>query len=332
LSEPAPPRVLISYSHDSAAYQERVLALADRLRADGIDAVIDRYVQSPPEGWPTWCEAEIRKADFVLMVCTETYLRRVNGTEEPGQGYGVLWEARLIKQHLYDSGSVSGKFVPVLLADGSTDHVPTPVKGASIHRVEAEAGYEALLRLLTDQPLTPTPPLGRRRELPPRQRQQVVEAPTAGEVPEKLPAAIATLPNPRVEDLFVGRLAERERLATALFPAVWNKAPGCRLGDGGRRQVVSGRPLLLGEHGALPGRLCQIGAKSRQSRKRDGVARHPARSAEIAGRRKRDTGRPAVEATDPRPYRECGQFRRRASGRRSGCGIARLRIGRQRPL
>ena len=58
----APPRVFISYSHDSAEHRDRVLELADRLRADGIDAMIDQYVQFPPEGWPAWCEAEIRKA------------------------------------------------------------------------------------------------------------------------------------------------------------------------------------------------------------------------------------------------------------------------------
>ena len=115
----APPRVFISYSHDSADHQDRVLELADRLRGDGIDAMIDQYVQSPPEGWPAWCEAEIRKAAFVPIMCTETYLRRVDREEEPGKGHGVLWEARLIKQHLYDSGSVSRKFVPVLLAEKS---------------------------------------------------------------------------------------------------------------------------------------------------------------------------------------------------------------------
>src|SRR5438045_7614107 len=111
-----PPRVFISYSHDSQEHGDRVLELADRLRADGIDAIIDQYIQFPPEGWPAWCEAEIRKAGFVPMICTETYLRRVNGEEEPGKGHGVLWEARLIRQHLYDAGSVSSKFVPVLLA------------------------------------------------------------------------------------------------------------------------------------------------------------------------------------------------------------------------
>src|ERR1700756_3729118 len=106
----APPRVFISYSHDSAEHGDRLLELADRLRADGIDAMIDQYVQFPPEGWPAWCEGEIRRVGFVLVVCTETYLRRIDGAREPGRGHGVLWEARLIIQSLYDAGSTSRKF------------------------------------------------------------------------------------------------------------------------------------------------------------------------------------------------------------------------------
>jgi hypothetical protein len=47
----------------------------------------------------------------------------------------VLWEARLIRQHLYDAGSRSSKFVPVLLADGVNAHVPAPAKGGTIYRV-----------------------------------------------------------------------------------------------------------------------------------------------------------------------------------------------------
>jgi len=214
----APLRVFISYSHDSAEHQDRVLELADRLRADGIDAMIDQYVQSPPEGWPDWCEAEIRKAAFVPMVCTETYLRRVNREEEPGKGHGVLWEARLIRQHLYNSGSVSSKFVPVLLTGGSTAHVPTPVQGGTIYRVETAEGYEGLLRLLTEQPLTTMPALGQRRSLPPRPRR----ASASLAEPAK---PLAALPHPRVEDLFVGRSAERELLAAALFPASGARHP-----------------------------------------------------------------------------------------------------------
>jgi CHASE2 domain-containing sensor protein len=170
MSEAAAPRVLISYSHDTPDHCDRVLGLADRLRADGIDAIVDQYVQFPQEGWPAWCAAQIESADFVLMVCTETYLRRVNHKEELGVGHGVLWEGRLINQHLFDAGSLSAKFVPVLLADGSDAHVPVPVKGGTIYRVETPEGYVSLLRLLSNQPATPMPPMGKRRSLPPQRR------------------------------------------------------------------------------------------------------------------------------------------------------------------
>jgi len=59
LTEQRPPRVFISYSHDNVEHQERVLGLADRLRADGINAEIDQYNTAPPEGWPLWCERQI---------------------------------------------------------------------------------------------------------------------------------------------------------------------------------------------------------------------------------------------------------------------------------
>ena len=87
-----PPKVLISYSHDSPEHRDRVLVLSKRLRKDGIDCTIDQYVVVPPEGWPRWMEKQIRNSDFVLIVCTETYYRRVLGEEDPGRGRGVRWE------------------------------------------------------------------------------------------------------------------------------------------------------------------------------------------------------------------------------------------------
>jgi hypothetical protein len=87
------PRVFLSCSHDSPKHQDRVLALANRLRQWGIDATVDQFDGSPREGWPMWTEREIRQSDFVLVVCTETYLTRVERREGPGRGRGVVWEA-----------------------------------------------------------------------------------------------------------------------------------------------------------------------------------------------------------------------------------------------
>lgn len=167
----AAPKVFISYSHDSARHQERVLGLADRLRADGVDAEIDQYNMAPPEGWPLWCERQVAAADIVLMVCTKTYRRRVSGDEEPGQGLGVVWEARIIRQLLYDAGALSDKFVPVLFSDASPADIPTPIKGGTRYVIDAEDGYEELYRRLTGQPRLLRPALGEIRALPARQRQ-----------------------------------------------------------------------------------------------------------------------------------------------------------------
>ncbi|MGZ9092930.1 MAG: SEFIR domain-containing protein [Rhodoplanes sp.] len=170
------PRVFISYSREAEKHQQRVLDLADRLRADGVDAEIDQYNPAPAEGWPLWCERQIAKANFVLMVCTESYHRRVSGDEEHGQGLGVVWEARIIRQLLYDTGTISEKFVPVLFADGSPDHIPTPIKGWSRYVVDHGGDYEALYRRLTMQPDLPRPKLGEIRALPPRPRRWAATA------------------------------------------------------------------------------------------------------------------------------------------------------------
>jgi hypothetical protein len=161
-----PPRVFLSYSHDSEEHKARTLALAKQLRDEGIDANIDQYEQSPPESWPAWCHSEIRKADFVLMICTETYHKRIDLDETPGIGYGVLWESRLIRQYLYDSGAVSNKFVPILLADGHPEYIPVAVRGQSFFRVDVLQDYDRLYRLLTKQPSVPKPELGPLRILP----------------------------------------------------------------------------------------------------------------------------------------------------------------------
>ena len=167
----APSKVFISYSHDTVEHQERVLSLADRLRADGIDAEVDQYNAAPSEGWPLWCERQIEAADVVLMVCTETYYRRVSGDEGRGKGLGVVWEAAIIRQLLSDAGAVSDKFVPVLFSDTSPEQIPTPIKGGTRYVVDTEDGYEDLYRRLTGQPHLLRPALGTIRPLPTRRRQ-----------------------------------------------------------------------------------------------------------------------------------------------------------------
>jgi len=173
----------VSYSHDSFEHEESVRALADRLRKHGLDARIDQYSPAPSEGWPTWMDAQIRTADFVLLICTETYLRRVERREVPGKGRGVLWEARLIYNLLYEDTQAQ-RFIPVLLTGGKQDWVPLPLRGLTYYEVDAESGYENLYRRLTDQEGHEPQEIGPVVPLPPR-------------LPISYPASPAASPPPR---------------------------------------------------------------------------------------------------------------------------------------
>jgi tetratricopeptide (TPR) repeat protein len=171
-NEARPPTVFISYSHDSQEHADRVLALSDHLRADGIDCILDQYEDSPPEGFPRWMDRQIRDADYVIMICTPTYYRRVMGEEEPGTGHGVAWESTQIYQYIYNAGTLNTRFIPVLLEGAHESAIPTPWQGVKQYRPKTKDGYEDLYRRLTGQPLTPKPALGTLRKMQPRARTQ----------------------------------------------------------------------------------------------------------------------------------------------------------------
>ena len=146
------PTVFISYSHDSTAHREQVLALSERLRQDGVDAVIDQYLNgAPSEGWPRWMLSQLIAAQLVLVVCTPTYYRRFRGQADPNKGKGADWEGAFITQALYDARSNSNKFVPVLFAAADEDYIPEPLRSKTHYLLESEASYQALYDGLLNQ-------------------------------------------------------------------------------------------------------------------------------------------------------------------------------------
>jgi SEFIR domain len=162
------PLVFLSYSHDSPEHRARVLALSEQLRRDGVDTLLDQYVEheGPPTGWPRWTDEQIRRADFVLAVCTTAYRRRLEGKEEPGVGLGATWEGHLVYQEIYNAGTTNTKFVPVLLGDATDADVPLLLQPVPRYRADSPDGYEAMYRRLTGQPRFRRSELGPVRSLP----------------------------------------------------------------------------------------------------------------------------------------------------------------------
>ena len=237
------PRVFLSYSHDSAEHADRVLALANALCDGGIDVILDRYVHpAPAEGWPRWMDRNLDEAQFVLMVCTETYRRRAQGLEEPGKGLGVDFEGNLIYNQIYhriqNVQPRGWRFIPILLPGSEPAHIPGPVRGYSYYRLATfdliDPGFEALYRHLTDQPATPQPGPNPIQILPPKPRPQAVPGP--------LPPSGGpwwNVPHPRNLN-FTGReaiLAQIEAALAAGTPAALTQAIA-GLGGVGKTQTA----------------------------------------------------------------------------------------------
>ncbi len=180
-SQSNPPKVFISYSHDSHEHLDRVLRLADRLREEGIDCNLDQYEPAPAEGWPRWMDKQFKGADFILVICTETYCRRFEGREEQSRGLGVKWEGAIITSELYRDETINKRFIPVIFSADDAAHVPERLRDYMRYLVADDNEYEQLYRRLTNQPRVIRPPLGqvrtlesvnKLRSLPSEERQQ----------------------------------------------------------------------------------------------------------------------------------------------------------------
>lgn len=145
-------KVFISYSHDSDLHKNNVLELSERLRKDGIETILDRYVEGTPEqGWPRWILDGLDSADFVLVVCSEIYYRRFRGHEEVGRGKGASWEGALITQKLYDDSGHISKFIPIFLSDYENRFIPEPLRSATFYALKESGRYQHLYDFLLGQ-------------------------------------------------------------------------------------------------------------------------------------------------------------------------------------
>ena len=151
-----PPRVLISYSHDSDLHAAQVRKLAEQLRRDGIDCRIDQYVTNPSQGWPLWMDEEVEAADFVLILFTERYSSRAR---EPKKS-GVRFESVLILNDLYEAGMLNDKFIPILFDISDQQHIVKWLRQYNFYVVSTDDGHETLRRRLLDDPAVVIPQLG----------------------------------------------------------------------------------------------------------------------------------------------------------------------------
>ncbi len=217
-------KIFISYSHnyDRADYKAQILALADRLRDDGIDCSVDQYEQSPAKGWQRWMLDRVDWADFVLVACSEEYDRRFRGNEAEGKGKGATWEGGVIMQELYDRGTNS-KFIPIILSSEDSKFIPSPLGSATYYAVWNDDGYNLLYRRLTNQHETPPPLIGKVKQLSVRDRGQNTQSSSS---PNHSPTSIPKQHSePQIRQLVEDALSDDDlsNLCQDEFPKVFKQ-------------------------------------------------------------------------------------------------------------
>jgi len=159
------PRMFLSYSWSSPDHEAWVLALANKLMADGVEVILDKWSLTPGQDGNVFMERMVTDpaVSKVLMICDRIYVDKADGRRG-----GVGTEAQIISPQLYrDHSADQTKFAAACLTldEGGQPLVPVFYKGR-IHfdftrDVGFDVAYEQVLRWAHGRPQHVAPPLGR---------------------------------------------------------------------------------------------------------------------------------------------------------------------------
>jgi hypothetical protein len=243
-----PPKVFISYSYDNREHCDQVLAFAQQLRRDEIDAEPDQFHQDELVHWPRWCEEQLRpeNSKYVLCVCTVEYRRRIENKVPADVGKGVFWEATLIYNYLYDEKG-NRRCIPILIGSAQEDAIPKIFSGWNRYHLktfglkDGDPDYEGLWRLLTAKPKVKPEPLGKPVSLLEEGESSAPEQvlPPVLEIPERktdFMRIIGVLQLSERNPFFTGREVVLAQLQEALVD--WGRAALSGLGGVGKTQTA----------------------------------------------------------------------------------------------
>lgn len=153
-----PPKVFVSYSHDSILHKDWVLALSTRLVANGVNVLLDQWDVTLGGDLPRFIESGLTAADRVLAICTDQYVEKAN----VGLG-GVGYEKMILTAQMMQN-ITSDRIIPVIRSNSLTKLLPIFLSSRVYIDFRDDLAYEEkyaeLLRDIHGQGIKPRPPLG----------------------------------------------------------------------------------------------------------------------------------------------------------------------------
>lgn len=157
-------KVFISYSW---AVQPKVIELAERLMANGVDVILDVYDLKEGHDKYAFMEQSVNdpSVDKVLIICDESYTKKADN-----RSGGVGDETAIITPEIYGQ-SKQEKFIPIIFEvdENGKAYCPVYLKARiyfnlSTEEDQYEVEYEKLLRNIYNKPLFKKPAIGAKPE------------------------------------------------------------------------------------------------------------------------------------------------------------------------
>ncbi|WP_170224594.1 SEFIR domain-containing protein [Actinokineospora cianjurensis] len=128
----------MTYSHDTVAHKRVVREFAEYLQGRiGLEVHLDQWADGPRRDWSLWAVANLRDADFVLVIASPAYKRRAEGLAPPDEGRGAQFEAAILRDHLTRNlAAGTERVLPVVLPGGSVEDIPMFLTPYSTTRYE----------------------------------------------------------------------------------------------------------------------------------------------------------------------------------------------------
>jgi tetratricopeptide (TPR) repeat protein len=207
VSGDGPPRVFVSYAHDSDQHRRTVLRLCTVLQRLGVDVHVDEWFTDLRRDWFLWMIEQFEKADHVIVVASPQYRAAGDGNVPADCHRGVQTESAVLRNFLYrDRETWTRKILPVILPGRSVDEIPLYLQPhcASHYLVPKinTAGAKDLARVLTRR--------SRRthvHEVRPVRRRAVATPAPVSTLPRGVPSFTG---RDREVELLAGRIADQE--------------------------------------------------------------------------------------------------------------------------
>jgi SEFIR domain len=166
------PTAFISWAHSHSTWskeqtsnwESQVAALAALLRRLGIRADVDLFHLDEQIDWTRYGPQQIQAAKFTLVVMSEAWAERWSGTNSRWEGAGAAAEADTLRG-LFARDQEAWQRRVILVMFPEVDSEVVPLDFQRVARVPVDPSdpdsFDGVIRMLTDQPRYPKPPVGR---------------------------------------------------------------------------------------------------------------------------------------------------------------------------